>query len=74
MSGTHDDLADRLDAIAEELAERALDALREAVERGDERRPDDERRLTQARRAVEKAAHLVRSLDHPHGPPADDDG
>lgn len=62
MTTPFDDLAERLDTIAEELAERALDALRAAVERGDDQRPDDERRLTQARRAVEKAAHLVRQL------------
>jgi hypothetical protein len=58
----YEDLAERLEAIAEDLAERAIEALRAAVERGDERRPDDERRLTQARRSVEKAAHLVRGL------------
>lgn len=66
MSRDHDDLADRLEAIAEELAERAIDVLREAI--GEERalgagraaRPDEERRLTQARRAVEKAVAVLR--------------
>ena len=52
--------ADRLDAIAEELADLALDALRTALDRGESNRPAEERRLTQARRAVEKAAHLLR--------------
>ena len=56
-----DELAERLDAIAEELGDLALGALREAVDRGEDRRPPDERRLTQARRAVEKAAHLLRA-------------
>jgi hypothetical protein len=53
-------LAERLDAIAEELADLALASLREALERGETGRPAEEKRLTQARRAVEKAAHLLR--------------
>ncbi len=64
MTTPYDDLAERLDAIADELAERAIESLRAAVERGDDRRPDEERRLTQSRRAVEKAAHLLRGLAH----------
>jgi hypothetical protein len=69
VTAPYEDLAERLDAIAEELAERAIEVLRAAVERGDDGRPDEERRLTQARRAVEKAAHLLRGLadaDDPH--------
>jgi hypothetical protein len=62
-------LADRLDAVAEELADLALESLREALERGETGRPADERRLTQARRAVEKASHLLRAGD---GRSADD--
>lgn len=68
MTGSHDDLADRLEAIAEELAERAIDVLREAI--GEQRplgagrgvRPEEERRLTQARRAVEKAVAVLRQV------------
>jgi hypothetical protein len=67
MPRDHDDLADRLDAIAEELAERALDLLREAAAEGAEKPPPAERRLTRARRAVEKASALLR-------PPAADEG
>lgn len=53
------DLADRLDAIAEELDQLMFDQLREAAseKRG---RPDDDKRLTQARRAIEKATRLLR--------------
>lgn len=53
------DLADRLDAIAEELDESMFDQLREAAaeKRG---RPVDDKRLTQARRAIEKASRLLR--------------
>ena len=70
-----EDLADRLDVIAEELSDLALDALRAALERGDSSRPVEEKRLTQARRAVEKAAHLLRTADGPTGGgQGDDDG
>jgi hypothetical protein len=58
-----EELADRLDAIAEELSDLALDVLRQAVDRGDPARPAQEKRLSQARRAVEKAAHLLRASD-----------
>jgi predicted transcriptional regulator len=60
VSGRHDDLADRLEQIAEELAERAIDVLREAISDRQTGRPAEERTLTQARRAVEKAAGLLR--------------
>jgi hypothetical protein len=56
-----EELAARLETIAEELADLAMDALREAIEGGATKRPADERRLTQARRAVDKAAALLRS-------------
>ncbi|HQZ36183.1 MAG TPA: hypothetical protein PK020_17275 [Ilumatobacteraceae bacterium] len=59
MSGAYDQLADRLDTIAEELDEVMFDQLREAsAARGG--RPVDDKRLTQARRAIEKASRLLR--------------
>ena len=59
MSGPYDHLADRLDAVAEELDETMFDQLREAsAARGG--RPVDDKRLTQARRAIEKASRLLR--------------
>jgi hypothetical protein len=59
VSGTYDHLADRLDAVAEELDDVMFDQLREAsAARGG--RPVDDKRLTQARRAVEKASRLLR--------------
>lgn len=57
-----DALRERLEAIAEELADLALDRLRAALDEGG-RQSDaaaEERRLTRARRAVEKAASLLR--------------
>lgn len=55
-----EELAGRLEAISAELDDVALDVLREAAGSGATRRPDLEKRLTQARRAVDKAAHLLR--------------
>jgi hypothetical protein len=54
-----EDLRARLETIAEELGDLAVAALREAVEAGEDKRPELERRLTRARNAVEKAAHLL---------------
>lgn len=62
MSGPYDHLADRLDALVEELDELMFDQLREAAADKAGRPPDD-KRLTQARRAIEKASHLLRGPD-----------
>jgi hypothetical protein len=59
----YDDLAERLEAIGGELDELSFDLLQEAVAGGATERPAADRTLTQARRAVEKAAHLLRELD-----------
>jgi hypothetical protein len=64
------DIGERLSAIAEELADLALDRLREAsevVRAGGQPDPEltaEEKRITRARRAVDKAAVLLA------GPPA----
>jgi hypothetical protein len=56
-----DDLADRLDAIAEELADLALDRLHTAVEdSGADAAVAEERRLTRARRRIAEAATILR--------------
>ena len=59
MSRDHGDLAERLEAIVAELDERQFDMLREAA-RECSGRPADDKRLTQARRSIEKAIHLLR--------------
>jgi hypothetical protein len=59
VSGSYDHLADRLDALAEDLDEIMFDQLREAAAEKTGR-PADDKRLTQARRAIEKASHLLR--------------
>ena len=59
------DLVARLEAIADELADRAIAVLREAVAAGESARPEEERRLTRARRAVEKAATILSATEGP---------
>ena len=54
-----DELRERLEDIGEALADLAMDALRSALEDGDAEAKDRERRLTRARRSVEKAAALL---------------
>ena len=56
-----EDLADRLDGIAEELADLALDRLRTALEdEGADAAAAEERRLTRARRRIAEAADILR--------------
>jgi hypothetical protein len=54
-----DEITRRLEGIAEELADLAVARLRDSIDRGGHELPVDERRLTQARRAVLKAASLL---------------
>jgi hypothetical protein len=58
---TTDELRERLEDIGEALADLAMDALRSALEDGDgaAEAKAQERRLTRARRSVEKAAALL---------------
>ena len=63
MAGDTEGIRERLELIAEELAELAIQALRAAMEAGEEKRPAAEKRLTQARRAVEKAAGLLKERE-----------
>lgn len=59
----YSDLVARIEAIAGELDDMAFDQLREAVAQGDVVRPTSDRRLMQARRALEKAAAVLGKLD-----------
>ncbi len=56
------ELAHRLTAIGADIDEIAFDALREAVADGEMQRPVDDKKLMQARRAIEKAAGILRQL------------
>lgn len=63
MSGDYGALVERLETIAADLDEMAFDRLREAVADGEVARPADDKKLMQARRAIEKAAAVLRQLD-----------
>lgn len=56
-------LADRLEAIVEDLDELAFDRLRQAAADGATQRPASDKELAKARRAAEKAAHTLRNLN-----------
>jgi len=63
VAGEFDDIRSRLEGIAEELADLAIVRLRESIDAGGHELPVDEKRLTRARRAVEKAAHILSEPD-----------
>lgn len=58
-----DDIRGRLEGIAEELADAAMDRLRLALEAGASGPPSEERRITRARRAVERAVAILSGPD-----------
>ncbi len=61
MTDELDDIRSDLEALAERLADAAIERLRAALEEGGrEAAAAEERRLTRARRAVEKAVHELR--------------
>ena len=63
MAGEFDDIRERLEAIAEELADLGMQRLRESIDAGGRELPVDEKRLARARRSVEKAAYILREPD-----------
>jgi predicted ABC-type ATPase len=63
MAGEFVDIAERLRVISEELADLAIVRLRESIDAGGHELPVDEKRLTRARRAVEKAVGILSEAD-----------
>jgi hypothetical protein len=63
MAGEFDEIKGRLEVIAEDLADLAIVRLRESIDAGGHELPVDEKRLTRARRAVEKAINLLSEPD-----------
>jgi hypothetical protein len=63
MAGEFDDIRRRLEGIAEELADLAISRLRDSIDAGGTELPVEERRLTRARRAVEKAISVLAEPD-----------
>lgn len=56
------DIVSRLQSISEEIADKALDVLKSAHREGAVKRPEVERQLTSARRAIEKAIGVLTRL------------
>ena len=54
-----DEIVYTLKSVSEQLADQALTVLKDAHSAGESKRPELERTLTQARRAVEKAISLL---------------
>jgi hypothetical protein len=63
MPGEFDEIRGRLERIAEELSDLAIERLRESIDAGGNELPVDERRLTRARRAVERAIGILAEPD-----------
>lgn len=63
MAGEFDDIRRRLQGISEELADLAIERLRESIDAGGIELPVEERRFTRARRAVEKAVAVLSEGD-----------
>ncbi len=59
MAGEPEDIRRRLEGISEELADLAIERLRDSIDAGGTELPIDERRLTRARRAVERAIGIL---------------
>ena len=65
MAHELEEIRNRLETISEELADLAIIRLRESIDAGGQELPVDEKRITRARRAIEKAIHLLAERDEP---------
>ena len=63
VAGEFEDIRARLESISDELADLAIARLRDSIDAGGTELPVEEKRLTRARRAVDKAAHILRQPD-----------
>jgi len=63
VAGEFDDIRRRLEGISEELADLAMERLKESIDAGGHELPVAEKRLTRARRAVDKAVALLQEPD-----------
>jgi len=59
MSNSHESIQEKLRAISDEIADLAMSDIRHSIEEGHNKTSDIEKRLTRARRAIEKAIHLL---------------
>jgi len=63
VAGEPEDIRRRLEVISEELGDLAIQRLRDSIDAGGTELPVDERRLTRARRAVERAVGILAEPD-----------
>ncbi|MCQ3812914.1 MAG: hypothetical protein KTU85_00630 [Acidimicrobiia bacterium] len=66
MGQDFEDIKSRLETISEELTDLAIMRLRESIDAGGKELPVDEKRITRARRAIEKAIHLLSEPNEPN--------
>lgn len=69
MTRSYETIVEKLQAIEEDLRDLAYDRLREAADSPELLK--EERRLHQARRAIEKAIHVLSAPDRTADPEAD---
>ena len=65
--GAFQEIRDRLEVIAEELADLSMERLRRSIDVGGDQLPIDEKRLSRARRAVLQAADILSEPDRRAG-------
>ena len=63
MAGEFDHIRGRLESIADELADLGIERLKASIDAGGTELPVDEKRLARARRAVLKAADILRDRE-----------
>ena len=56
-------IRDQLELLAAELTDESISILRDAVDRGETRRPEADKKVLQARRSVEKAIRSLEMVD-----------
>lgn len=56
---TTEHIRQQLEQVVEQLDDLAMSVLRDAVEEGATTRPEEEKKLTRARRSVEKAISIL---------------
>ncbi|HET8930734.1 MAG TPA: hypothetical protein VFN21_08765 [Acidimicrobiales bacterium] len=59
MNDTYEELRAQLETISERLGDRSIEVLREAIEAGASGRPTEDKLLSRARSAVDKAVGLL---------------
>ncbi len=59
MSSAYELIQEKLRVISDEIADLAMSDIRTSIEEGHNKTSDIEKRLTRARRAIEKAIHLL---------------